>query len=32
VLTPHEEHAYTRLTERMNTIWALANPLDRFLY
>jgi hypothetical protein len=32
VLTRTEDAAYARLADRMNAIWALANPLDRFTY
>jgi hypothetical protein len=32
VLTPAEEAAYARLTDRINTMWADRSGLDRFLY
>lgn len=32
VLTTQEGHAYGRLAERMNAMWALSDPLAHFLY
>lgn len=32
VLTPAQEAAYQRTINRINGMWALGNPVDRFTY